>query len=180
MVSVGKALYFGKERVHPEFFGLMRIPFELFTSITFEKTSVRKSKSEKTRRECLNRLFDRLHENILERHPDISSGRHTIRAVWVIEYGAQAVENERHCHLLIHIDQRFSEMLKNEVYADLVSISPAELSEMGIATKDTQLIREKSKVVSYICKVERGLEYKKFDSSKGFMRIIQKINLPYE
>lgn len=178
VVSGGK-VFFGKYQVHPEMIYLMRIPFDFFVSVTFESVRVRKSVSEKMRRERVSAFLEYLNERVLQRHPSIVSGRKTVRAVWAVEYGDLDVEDSAHCHLLIYLDERVADEVRFEVLADIEGLSGKKLSAFDFATLDVKAIRgAQASAVSYVCKIEHGREDKHFDFSKGFYRVIRKKYVP--
>ena len=178
VVSEGKT-YFGKYQVHPEMVYLMRIPFDFFVTVTFERDHLRKSESEIGRRKCVNDLLDHLNRRVLERHPSIVSGKKTVRAAWSVEYGDLDPNGSAHCHLLVYLDQRVAPLVRFEVLSDLKALLPADLSAWDVATLEAKSITgAQADSVSYVCKVEFGREFKLIEFSKGFRRVIKKLYLP--
>lgn len=178
VVSEGKT-YFGKYQVHPEMVYLMRIPFDFFVTVTFERGHLRKSESEIGRRKCVNDLLGYLNRRVLERHLTLVSGKKTVRAVWSVEYGDLDPNGLAHCHLLVYLDQRVAPLVRFEVLSDLKALLPAYLSAWDVATIEAESIAgAQADSVSYVCKVEFGREFKLIEFSKGFRRVIKKLYLP--
>ena len=179
LYKVGKYNYYKNNVVHPEFYNLMHVPWALSASITFENEAVRCSKSERTRRKVINGLLQLVNARINRRAPLLESGRHTVRAAWVVEYAHNLLENERHAHILLHFHRATPIQEVFESYAALSRMTNKELSALGIATMDVQaILGQQADCVSYFCKIQWGREFKTFDYSPGFFPIVKRLFLP--
>jgi len=181
LYKVGKYNYYKDNIVHPEFYNLMHVPWALCVSITFESDALKLSKSEKGRRRLIKHLLRMINSRIVGRRVWLESGYNTVRAAWVVEYDDTLLEDERHCHLLLHFHQECPPQEMFESYSFLSRMSGDDLTKLGIATMDVQAVLGKqAECVSYLCKMQWGREFKTFDYSQGFLPIIKRRFLPVE
>lgn len=179
-------LFHNEHRVHSEFYNLAHIPFQIAASMTFKYAAVRLSETESVRREVLGAFLKRLNDKIVHNHSTIMSGKNTVRAAWVIEYGKPLKINakpERHCHMLLHIHKDAPPAVVQEILADCASMRRTDLAKLGIATLHTQELKTsegKTRCISYFCKVEGQREFKTVDYSKWFLPIVKRLFLPVE
>jgi hypothetical protein len=179
LYQFGHFVYYGEYQVHPEFYNLMHIPFQLSVSVTFAELTPRLSESESPRRLVVTKLLRRLNRFLAEKHPSLDVGSNGIRATMVIEHSNYPKSREKHAHLLLHFNRKIPDFACAQVLEHLKGISPDILHDIGIATLDAQsLIKGKAKCVSYFCKIEENHEFKKVDYSKGFFPIARRKFLP--
>ncbi len=174
LYKVGNFNFYGEDLVHLEFFNLMHVPFALSASINFFLDSTCLAVSENGRRKVINRLLRHINFWIFGKRSWLESGRKTVRAAWVIEFGAK--EKERHCHALLHFHGKTPSEVPAETHWHLTQLSAETLEGFGIRKDMTvqMLAFGQAKCVSYFCKVEKGREYKQFDYSPGFFPIIER------
>ena len=175
--------YYNDCVVIPEFYNLMHIPFSLSVSINFLTKMPKVSESEKPRREVINGLLRYINFRVLDKHPCLKSGRRTVRAAWVIEYGnlKAAEEEERHAHILLHFDRATPSTVPEEVMCHLKSLDRTGCELLGMSDLDVQMIAEQqADCVSYFCKIERGREFKVVEHSPNFKEVVARLFAPQE
>lgn len=176
LVKEGNHLKFRDKLVCPEFVSLAKIPFHIFTTIRdpyweddlknlesgLVYPSFSKKKNTKQREDYCKNLAANLNASIVEKYPDIASASKSARFVRVEEFGQS---DEVHVHLLWHLDER-AEHLAAEVLDYLENLEPK--SFRGVKCFDNKLIYDRLGIVSYVCKIEKGREFKKFGYSPRF------------
>jgi hypothetical protein len=175
--------YYDDKLVIPEFYNLMHIPFSLSVSINFLAKMPKVSESEKPRREVINGLLRYINSRVLDKDPCLKSGRRTVRAAWVIEYGnlKAAEEEERHAHILLHFDRATPSTVPEEVMCHLKSLDRTRCELLGMSDLDVQMIAgQQAACVSYFCKIERGREFKVVEHSPNFKEVVARLFAPQE
>lgn len=175
--------YYNDCVVIPEFYNLMHIPFSLSVSINFLTKLPRVSVSEKPRREVINGLLRYINSQVLAKRPWLESGRRTVRAAWVIEYGdlKTGEEEERHAHLLLHFDRATPSPVPVEIMCHLKSFDRARCELLGIYDLDVQMIAgQQAECVWYFCKIEKGREFKVVEYSPNFKKVVERLFTPSE
>jgi hypothetical protein len=175
--------YYDDNLVIPEFYNLMHIPFYLSLSINFLTKLPKVSESEKPRRKVINGLLRYINAQVLEKYPSLKSGRRTVRAAWVIEYGDLKTpeEEERHAHILLHFDKVTPCPVPVEIMRHLKSLDRKRCELLGISDLDVQMIAgQQAECVSYFCKIERGREFKVVEYSPNFKKVVERLFVPQE
>ena len=173
--------YYDDHLVHSEFYNLMHIPFSLSVSINFLTKLPRVSVSEKPRREVINGLLRYINSQVLGKRPWLESGRRSVRAAWVVEYGALNAngEEERHCHLLLHFHRDVPSPVPVEIMCHLKSLSRANREAFGLSKLDVQMIAgQQATCVWYFCKIEQGREFKVVEYSPNFKEVLMRKFVP--
>jgi hypothetical protein len=120
---------------------------------------------------------------VLGKRPWLESGRRTVRAAWVIEYGdlKTAEEEERHAHILLHFDRATPCPVPVEIMCHLKSLDRAKCELLGISDLDVQMIAgQQAECVSYFCKIERGRDFKVVEYSPNFKKVVERLFAPSE
>jgi hypothetical protein len=170
---VGRNLFFGKDRVHPEFEILMRLKFITHTSIRFKFSSFKREKSDKQRYDLINKIISPLNDKIKKKYPHAKTGKHGFRYCWVNEYGDS--ENEVHMHILGFIKPDLIDLLFLKSYNYLKYLEKKHIYE--IESLHTRKVNHQAGIVSYFCKIEPNIgqdNFKKIGYSKGFQSVIKK------
>ncbi len=173
--------YYDDYLVHSEFYNLMHIPFSLSVSINFLARLPKVSESEKPRRKVINGLLRYINSQVLGKRPWLESGRRSVRAAWVVEYGKLNAngEEERHCHLLLHFHRAVPSPVPVEIMCHLKSLSRANMESFGLSKLDVQMIAgQQAPCVSYFCKIEQGREFKVVEYSPNFKEVVERIFTP--
>jgi hypothetical protein len=161
----------------------MPIPFSLSVSINFLTRLAKVSESEKPRRKVINGLLRYINSQVLAKRPCLKSGRRTVRAAWVTEYGdlKHDEEEERHAHILLHFDRNTPSPVPAEVMCHLKSLNRAACESLGLADLDVQMIAgQQAECVSYFCKIEKGREFKVVEYSPNFKDVVKRLFAPSE
>jgi hypothetical protein len=175
--------YYDNYLVHSEFYNLMHIPFSLSVSINFLARLPRIAESEKPRRQVINGLLRYINSQVLAKRPWLESGRRTVRAAWVIEYGdlKPGEEEERHAHILLHFDRATPSPVPVEIMCHLKSFDRARCELLGMSDLDVQMIAgQQADCVRYFCKIERGREFKVVEYSPNFKKVVERLFAPSE
>lgn len=173
--------YYNDCFVIPELYNLMAIPFSLSVSINFLTKLPKISESEKPRRKVINGLLRYINSQVLAKRPLLESGRRTVRAAWVIEYGdlKTGEEEERHAHILLHFHRATPSAVPVEIMCHLKSLDRAGCEQLGISDLDVQMIAgQQADCVWYFCKIERGREFKVVEYSPGFKKVVARKFVP--
>lgn len=166
LVKEGNHLKFRDKLVHKEFVSLAKIPFHIFTTIRDPYPSFSKKHNTKQREDYCKDLAANLNASIVEKYPDIASFTKSARFVRAEEFGQS---DEVHVHLLWHLDER-AEHLAEEVLDYLENLDPK--SFRGVKCFDNKLIYDRLGIVSYVCKIEHGREFKTFGYSPRFYAVL--------
>ena len=186
---VGNNLFFGDDKVHPEFENLMRLNFITHTSIRFNNHSYKKENSDQKRYDLITELFSPLNIKIKRKFPDIETGKHSFRYCWVNEYGAS--NDEVHMHILGYIKPEVADLAYLKTYNFLRylekkniqvtdSLNP-KLKIEPIESIHTRKVTFQAGIVSYFCKIEPTAgqdSFKKIGYSMGFRSVIEKYYSP--
>ena len=169
--------YYADYLVHSEFYNLMHIPFSLSVSINFLARLPRVSESEKPRRKVITGLWRYINSQVLGKRPWLESGRQTVRAAWVIEYGElnEDKERERHAHILLHFHKDTPSAVPVEVLCHLKSLSREDRECLGLSKMDVQMIAgQQGPCVSYFCKIQQDGEFKVVEYSPNFKKVVER------
>ncbi len=170
LINTDKGLFFRKYRVHPEFRNLVKTPLDIFTTIRDPFPEFHKLYNNKVREHYCAEIAKDLNLWIQERYQNIPSLSKTARFVRVDEYGSSS--NNVHVHLLWHIHEKAPRTVVEDIFEYLNRLEPHE--HKGVRCFDNQIIYDKLGIVSYICKIEDGREFKKFGYSPFFYKIYQR------
>lgn len=167
LIKSGGKLLFREFSVHPEFLNLVKIPLDIFTTIRDPFPKFHKPTMDKLREDYCKELASDLNGWILKRYPNIPTHSRTARFVRVDEYGKS--HDHVHTHLLWHINRKAPKGITTEILDYLDALEPHTFR--GVKCFDNQMIHDKLGVVSYLCKIEKGREDKKFGWSPFFWKI---------
>jgi len=172
LYRIGNYLYYGKDKVNPEFIYLFKIPFINHTVIRFTSISLKNENSDKKRFDVIQRIIDPVNKKIKKKYPLIATGNKTFRFCWVNEYGES--EDEAHIHILGFVKPDLPKEVKMKIYQYLKYQSRKTID--GVESIHTTTVKCIPGIVSYFCKIENrsGKDYyKKIEFSVGTRSVVE-------
>lgn len=160
----------GNYAVAPEFWPLSHVPWDLFVTLRFKEYSLTQSSSEIPRRKFSQKFMKRLNGTMHRRHPDNPAKKSPFKYIRMNETGHG--DDEIHCHLLLHRDQRVDQRVTEDAFNYLNGL-PVDTFE-GLESKNVQMVKGQTALVSYFCKLEHNRTHKEFFAPERFMRIIRR------
>lgn len=173
LIKSGNDLYYDTKQRIPEITLLARVDFSYLATFRFTAATLKSPKFAKLRTEFFSDIFMPINRRLLEKNPDLICGKHSIRYVWVEEYGES---DDIHVHLLLYIDERIRPIVIEDIRLEMEELEKKPLK--GVESIVIKEIKDQVLMAAYPFKIERDSHGRKREKSVyyslGFFRVLER------